>query len=86
MIYKMYDGRHIDISKIVEMGAFSDGPGNGFNFPNFSIVFQLFDQPRYWQLDYEKTNYLDTQRYQEARDQMFRCYSEVLEKWKSAAE
>lgn len=45
MIYKMFDGRYIDLSKIVEItpAYFDDRMGSGGWFVGFTMLFQLRD-------------------------------------------
>jgi hypothetical protein len=45
MIYKMFDGRHIDLSKVVAVGAIeSKYDWDGY----FLVWFQLMDKPLQW--------------------------------------
>lgn len=56
MIYKMFDGRHIDLSKIVEItpAYFHDRMGSGGWFVGFTILFQLRDTRDTYEYDAEQ--------------------------------
>jgi len=47
MIYKMFTGNHIDLSKVVDISApwFEDRMGRGGYYAGFDITFQLMDNP-----------------------------------------
>lgn len=55
-IYKMFDGRHIDLSKIVEVtpAYFDDRMGSGGWFVGFTMLFQLRDIRATYEYDVEQ--------------------------------
>lgn len=71
MIYKMFDGRHIDLSKILEVGDVHRGYGH----PSFHVVFQLFDTERTW--DSMRPGCGDL-----SFDDVYRGHDALMEAWK----
>ncbi len=56
MIYKMFDGRPIDLSKVLEItdAVFDDRMGSGGWFVSFSILYQLQDNRSWYTYDVEQ--------------------------------
>jgi hypothetical protein len=70
MIYRMFDGRHIDLSKILEVGDVH----NGFGHPSFHVVFQLFDNVRSW-------DSINSGRTPHSFDDVYRGHAALMEAW-----
>ncbi len=102
MIYKMFDGRHIDLSKVLEItdAVFDDRMGSGGWFVSFSILYQLQDNRSWYTYEMEEIIKLPDDWYKHTHDrnwvyenvdklacaELQKKIDEVISVWKSLVE